>query len=113
LRPQGKIWIGGSRRTIEKRDVREGNGRRVVVGGIDSLVGERGLGVMMAMKIVASFENGVFVPTGRPGLAERERVRLMVERQPQAVGEGAQSAQQPARSPGDLALMLDYHPDGC
>jgi hypothetical protein len=68
---------------------------------------------MMTMKIVASFENGVFVPTSRPGLDERERVRLTVERQPQGGGEKAQSALEPARSPGDVALALDYHPDGC
>jgi predicted DNA-binding antitoxin AbrB/MazE fold protein len=33
----------------------------------------------MAMSVEATYENGVFVPTERPILADHERVRLTVE----------------------------------
>jgi Protein of unknown function DUF104 len=73
----------------------------------------------MALKVDASFEDGVFVPVRRPALADRERVRLTIESvataQPhskgldQADGEGNSSS----RTGPDLAIALDFHPDGC
>ncbi len=67
----------------------------------------------MSLKVNAAFENGVFVPATRPELAERERVRLTIERQSR---DSARSEARPAgglRKDGDLAVALDYHPDGC
>lgn len=37
----------------------------------------------MALTIEATYENGVFVPIQAPGLAEHERVRLVIEVLPQ------------------------------
>jgi len=33
----------------------------------------------MTLNIEATFENGVFVPTNKPAIAEHQRVRLLVE----------------------------------
>jgi hypothetical protein len=60
----------------------------------------------MSLKVNASFEGGVFVPATRPVLAERERVRLTVERETRPVENGM-------RTDHELAVALDYHPDGC
>jgi hypothetical protein len=74
-------------------------------------------GVSMAMKVKASFENGVFVPATQPRLVDRERVVLTVE--PASNSASASRAftdrdaiTRPASQP-DHALVHDYHPDGC
>jgi hypothetical protein len=74
---------------------------------------EERMGVMMVLKIDASFENGVFVPSTRPGLADRERVRLTVEFGSPPTGASRENTTQRARSDGNPASALDYHPDGC
>ena len=71
----------------------------------------------MALKVDASFENGVFVPAKRPALADRERVRLTIETA-RTRAESREPAEATARStsarePTDLAIALDFHPDGC
>jgi predicted DNA-binding antitoxin AbrB/MazE fold protein len=68
----------------------------------------------MALKVDASFENGVFVPARRPGLAEHERVRLTIE--PADKVETASSRSDSSinlDSRTGLAIALDFHPDGC
>jgi predicted DNA-binding antitoxin AbrB/MazE fold protein len=71
----------------------------------------------MALTVDASFENGVFVPAKRPGLAERERVRLTVEpvadAQAESKGFGNWSDLTDLASRTGLAIALDFHPDGC
>ena len=71
----------------------------------------------MALKVDASFENGVFVPAKPPGLAERERVRLTIE--PAALAHadlsdvGERADRNILGSQTDRAIALDFHPDGC
>jgi hypothetical protein len=70
----------------------------------------------MALKVDASFEDGVFVPAHRPSLANRERVRLTIEPMTRAVknssvGEGP--ANPGSRTDHNMAIALDFHPDGC
>jgi hypothetical protein len=75
----------------------------------------------MALKVDASFENGVFVPAKRPGLAERERVRLTVEPVADAHADSKGFSHRDdfsdlASRSGlaiALAIALDFHPDGC
>ncbi len=68
----------------------------------------------MALKVEASFENGVFVPARRPDLDERERVRLTIDRtaNTQADSNGL-SHRDDLGSRTGLAIALDFHPDGC
>jgi Protein of unknown function DUF104 len=68
---------------------------------------------MMALKIEASFEDGIFVPAVRPALADRERVRITVERTSPPDAAGRSRGNQTARSATDWTVELDYHPDGC
>jgi Protein of unknown function DUF104 len=67
----------------------------------------------MSLKVDASFENGVFVPSTRPVLADRERVRLTIERQSRDSGRSEAHPAGSLRKDGDLTVDLDYHPDGC
>jgi predicted DNA-binding antitoxin AbrB/MazE fold protein len=71
----------------------------------------------MALKVDASFENGVFVPVNRPGLAERERVRLTVEpvadAQADSKGFSHRDDFSDLASRTGLTVSLDFHPDGC
>jgi Protein of unknown function DUF104 len=73
----------------------------------------------MALKVNASFQNGVFVPAERPTLADRERVRLTIETTNGAVasslraGRDEGQARVGLRTDSDLAIPLDFHPDGC
>jgi predicted DNA-binding antitoxin AbrB/MazE fold protein len=71
----------------------------------------------MALKVEASFENGVFVPARRPELAESERVRLTIERtantQADSDGFSHRAALTDLGSQTGLAIALDFHPDGC
>ncbi len=67
----------------------------------------------MSLKVDASFENGVFVPAKRPALVDGERVRLTVERQSRDSGRNEARPADGLRKDGDLAVALDYHPDGC
>ena len=71
----------------------------------------------MGLKVEASFENGVFVPTQRPGLAERERVRLTIERVADARADSKSFTHRDdltdLHSRTGLAIALDFHPDGC
>jgi predicted DNA-binding antitoxin AbrB/MazE fold protein len=74
----------------------------------------------MAFKIDASFENGVFVPAKRPGLAERERVRLTIESvgSKQADSQTFDRQEEACNNLGEqnghnVAIALDFHPDGC
>ena len=67
----------------------------------------------MVLKIDASFENGVFVPSSRPRLADRERVRLTIERESRQAGASHEHIAPEVRSGGNLTIALDYHPDGC
>lgn len=68
----------------------------------------------MALKVEASFENGVFVPARRPDLDERERVRLTIDRtaNTQADSNGFNHSDDLGSRTG-LAIALDFHPDGC
>jgi hypothetical protein len=111
--PRRKIWIGGHHRTIEEPDAREVSGCRIVAVARVCRDSEEYMGVMMVLKIDASFENGVFVPSSRPGLADRERVRLTIERESRQLGVSRQQIAAETRSGGNPAIMLDYHPDGC
>ena len=70
----------------------------------------------MTLKVDASFEDGVFVPAKRPALADRERVRLTIEPAAKSLpnssrGEGLTNPG--SRSDHNLAVALDFHPDGC
>ena len=67
----------------------------------------------MVLKIEALFENGVFVPARRPGLADRERVQLTVELGSLPTGASRENTAQRARTDGNPVIALDYHPDGC
>jgi hypothetical protein len=71
----------------------------------------------MAFKVDASFENGVFVPTQRPGLSERERVRLTIEPVADLQADSKDSSEGESLikfgSQTGVAVALDYHPDGC
>lgn len=57
----------------------------------------------MGLVIEAVFENGVFVPTQPPGLAEHDRVRLLVE----PIGEGRPSRQEIVRRRLGNKLKID------
>lgn len=70
----------------------------------------------MALKVDATFTDGVFVPTERPYLVDQARVRLTIETtmkmQPNpSQGEGAINPG--SRTDHNLATALDFHPDGC
>ena len=73
----------------------------------------------MTLKVDASFENGVFVPTRRPALADHERVRLTIEAAAASSEKSAGSSlggdpiDRGSRTGTHLAIALDYHPDGC
>jgi predicted DNA-binding antitoxin AbrB/MazE fold protein len=73
----------------------------------------------MALKVDATFEDGVFVPARRPVLAHGDRVRLTIEPAAPTVAATAGSSQGDSLiNPGSrtdhaLALALDFHPDGC
>ena len=74
----------------------------------------------MAFKIDASFENGVFVPANRPSLAERERVRLTIESVDSIQADFKSFGRQEEvcnnlgeQNDRNVAITLDYHPDGC
>jgi hypothetical protein len=69
----------------------------------------------MALKVDATFENGVFVPANRPNLANLERVRLTIETAASRsrVSGGDPDSEVGSRTPRDLAIALDFHPDGC
>ncbi len=73
----------------------------------------------MILKVDASFENGVFVPANRPALADRERVRLTIEAaantrgESQRFGDRDDSVDLGSRTSHNLAIALDFHPDGC
>jgi Protein of unknown function DUF104 len=75
--------------------------------------------ILMLLKGDASFENGVFVPPQRPALADRERVRLTIEAAASSREKSAGSIQgghpddQGSRTGNQLAIALDFHPDGC
>ncbi len=73
----------------------------------------------MALKVDASFENGVFIPAERPRLAESARVRLTIETR---LSEQTNSSSPPSDqglshvglpTDRDRAVALDFHPDGC
>ena len=70
----------------------------------------------MALKVDASFEDGVFVPAYRPALADRERVRLTIEPITKTLEDSSRSdgpADPGSRTDHSLAIALDFHPDGC
>jgi hypothetical protein len=73
----------------------------------------------MALKVDASFEDGVFVPAQRPSLAERERVRLTIERVGNTQTDSREFSQREhstdlgARTGHELTIAIDFHPDGC
>jgi Protein of unknown function DUF104 len=73
----------------------------------------------MALKVDATFEDGVFVPARRPALADRERVRLTIEQCAATVveGTGVSGVESPMglglRTHHNQALDLGFHPDGC
>jgi hypothetical protein len=75
--------------------------------------------ILMLLKVDASFENGVFVPAQLPALADRERVRLTIEAAATSREKSAGSIQgshpddQGSRIGNQLAIALDFHPDGC
>ena len=71
----------------------------------------------MILNIEATFQNGVFVPTNRPAIAEHQRVRLSVE----TIANGSESqhdkAQHPTRIQLDptlaeeIALSAEFEPE--
>ena len=70
----------------------------------------------MTLKVDASFEDGVFVPAQRPALADRERVRLTIERAAKSLPNA--SRDEGLTNPGlrtdhNMVIALDFHPDGC
>jgi hypothetical protein len=71
----------------------------------------------MAFKVDASFEHGVFVPSRRPSLGERDRVRLTIEpvsdaeADSKSLTDGGNLPDLSSRT--GLAIALDFHPDGC
>jgi hypothetical protein len=71
----------------------------------------------MALKVNASFENGVFVPAIQPRLADRERVVLTVEPAVRPESEGGKVTGREGTAVAgprcNRVLELDYHPDGC
>ena len=72
----------------------------------------------MALKVDATFQNGVFVPAARLDLTDREPVRLTIETtaklaNPGGFRRGDRPAHAQSRTDCDLAVALDFHPDGC
>ena len=73
----------------------------------------------MALKVDATFEDGVFVPARRPVLAHGDRVRLTIEPAANAVAAAAGPNQRGSlmnpgsRTDHQMAAALDFHPDGC
>jgi len=57
----------------------------------------------MTQTIEATYENGVFVPAGKPELAEHERVRLTVE----SIGAANPAALEAARRRRQNRLCMD------
>jgi hypothetical protein len=73
---------------------------------------------LMALKVDATFEDGVFVPARRPVLAHGDRVRLTIEPAAPAMAAAGSNQDGSLINPGSrtdhaLALALDFHPDGC
>ena len=73
----------------------------------------------MALTVDATYENGVFVPTERPALAEHERVRLVVESivKPHSVVNTMSNRRDrrislDPRLAQDIASSPDFHPNG-
>ena len=71
----------------------------------------------MALKVDASYENGVLVPATPLVLAEHEQVRLTIEPTARTHSDCNTFSQRKDRknlgSRTDQALALDFHPDGC
>jgi Protein of unknown function DUF104 len=67
----------------------------------------------MRLNVDASFENGVFVPRTRPALADREHVRLTIERDSRQLEPSEARRALGSRTDRDFAVVLDFHPDGC
>jgi hypothetical protein len=73
----------------------------------------------MALQIDALYEDGVFVPVTRPRLADRARVVLTVDAAKNMAARPEQYPEQGGRAPSDersgcdLAIAMDFHPDGC
>ncbi|MGA2231701.1 MAG: antitoxin family protein [Tepidisphaeraceae bacterium] len=73
----------------------------------------------MTLKVDATYENGVFVPTEQPALADHERVRLTIEtvsNEPGAMEivrrRGERRIQLDPQLAEEIARSSDFNPEG-